>query len=117
MNIEELRTICLGLPGVTEDIKWGNDLCFLVGEKMFAITSASPMPEFSCTLKCDPETFARLVERENIEPAAYVGRYHWISVKTADALTKKEWRERIRASYDEVFAKLPTKVRRSIQPQ
>ena len=116
MNIEELRTICLALPGATEDIKWGNDLCFLVGAKMFAITSASPTLEFSCSLKCDPETFARLIERENIEPAAYIGRYHWISVKTADALTKKEWRERIEASYEQVFAKLPTKVKRSIQP-
>jgi predicted DNA-binding protein (MmcQ/YjbR family) len=115
MNIEELRSICLGMPGVTEDIKWGNDLCFSVGGKMFAITSASPTPDFGCTLKCDPETFARLIERENIEPAAYVGRYHWIAVKRADALSKKEWKERIKASYDEVFAKLPPKIRKSIQ--
>lgn len=115
MNIEELRSICLGLPGVTEDIKWGNDLCFLVGGKMFAVTSANPTPEFSCTLKCDPETFARMVDRENIEVAAYVGRYHWISVKTASALSKKEWKERIKASYEEVFSKLPSKVKRSVQ--
>ena len=115
MNIEELRSTCLALPGVTEDIKWGSDLCFLIGGKMFAVTSATPTPEFSCTLKCDPETFARLTERENIEPAAYVGRYHWISVKTADALSKKEWKERIRASYDEVFAKLPPKIKKTIK--
>jgi len=114
MNIEELRAMCLALPGVTEDIKWGNDLCFLIGGKMFAVTSASPTPDFACSLKCDPETFAKLIERENIEPAAYLGRYHWISVKRADALTKKEWRERIKASYDEVFAKLPAKAKRAI---
>ena len=116
MNIEAFRAICLKMPGATEDIKWGNDLCFSVGGKMFAITSASPTPDFGCSLKCDPETFAMLTQRENIEPAAYVGRYHWIAIKRADALTTKEWKERIKASYDEVFVKLPAKMRKSIQP-
>ena len=36
MNIEQLRKFCLSFPGATEDIKWGNDLCFCVGKKMFA---------------------------------------------------------------------------------
>ena len=31
MDIETLRTICQDLPHVTEDIKWGDDLCFLIG--------------------------------------------------------------------------------------
>jgi predicted DNA-binding protein (MmcQ/YjbR family) len=39
MNIEELREFCMALPGVTEDVKWGNDLCFSVGKKMFTVTS------------------------------------------------------------------------------
>ena len=28
MNIETLRDECRKLPAVTEDIKWGHDLCF-----------------------------------------------------------------------------------------
>ena len=28
----------LGLPGVTQDVKWGNDLAYSVGGKMFAVT-------------------------------------------------------------------------------
>ena len=35
MTIEGLRSICRSLPGITEDVKWGSDLCFLVGGKMF----------------------------------------------------------------------------------
>jgi predicted DNA-binding protein (MmcQ/YjbR family) len=39
MNIEALRKFCLSLPAVTEDVKWGADLCFSVGGKMFCVTS------------------------------------------------------------------------------
>ena len=38
MNIEQLRKYCLAFPGATEDVKWGSDLCFSVGAKMFAVT-------------------------------------------------------------------------------
>ena len=31
MTIDDLRTMCRALPNVTEDIKWGHDLCFLIG--------------------------------------------------------------------------------------
>ena len=41
MNIETLRKICSSLPAVTEDIKWGNDLVFTVGDKMFSVASPS----------------------------------------------------------------------------
>ena len=33
---DALYEYCRGLPGVTEDIKWGHDLIFSVGGKMFA---------------------------------------------------------------------------------
>ena len=35
MDIEDIRIMCTSLPGVTEDIKWGNDLVFSVGGKCF----------------------------------------------------------------------------------
>jgi len=33
MNIEDVQSLCKQLPDVTEDIKWGSDLCFNVGGK------------------------------------------------------------------------------------
>jgi len=36
MNAKTLQAYCRSLPGATEDIKWGNDLVFSVGGKMFA---------------------------------------------------------------------------------
>jgi len=38
MDLEEIRALCLSFPGATEDVKWGNDLTFSVGKKMFAVT-------------------------------------------------------------------------------
>ena len=37
MDIENLRDMCRALPAVTEDIKWGHDLCFSVAGKMFCV--------------------------------------------------------------------------------
>ena len=39
MDVEKLREVCLSLPGSTEDVKWGNDLCFSVGQKLFCVSS------------------------------------------------------------------------------
>ena len=36
MNIDTLRELCMKLPAVTEDIKWGHDLCFSVAGRCFA---------------------------------------------------------------------------------
>jgi len=43
MTIESLRKYCLSFPGATEDIKWGADLCFCVGAKMFCVTGVDSM--------------------------------------------------------------------------
>ena len=115
MNIEQLRKFCLALPGATEDIKWGADLCFCVGEKMFCVTGADSI-QSGLSLKCTPEKFEELIEREGIDPAAYVGRYKWVRIEDLDAVTPAELKDLIRESYQLVFAKLPATARKSIGP-
>ena len=61
MNIQQLRKFCLALPYVTEDVKWGNDLCFCIGKKMFAVTGIET-DNNAVSFKCTPEKFAELVE-------------------------------------------------------
>lgn len=112
MNIEQLRKFCLSLPGATEDIKWGSDLCFCVGEKMFCVTGADSMTGMS--LKCTPEKFEELIERDGIDPAAYVGRYKWVHISDLDAVTPAELKELIKTSYQLVFDKLPPKIKKGI---
>jgi predicted DNA-binding protein (MmcQ/YjbR family) len=114
MNIEQLRKYCLSFPGATEDIKWGADLCFSVVAKMFCVTSAdSSMSGMS--FKCTPEKFDELIEREGIEPAAYVGRYKWVHISDLNAVTPAELKDLIKTSYQLVFDKLPPKIKKSIR--
>jgi predicted DNA-binding protein (MmcQ/YjbR family) len=113
MNIEQLRKFCLAFPGAAEDIKWENDLCFCVGGKMFCVTGLDSTGG-GLSVKCTPEKFAELTERNGIEPAGYVARYHWIYIKDADAVTPAELKSLIGKSYELVFDKLPSKVKKGL---
>jgi hypothetical protein len=77
MDIETLRNICTGLPHVTEDVKWGNDLCFLIGGKMFCVAGLDQQP-LTVSLKVTDEEFDELSNSPGIVPAPYVARYKWI---------------------------------------
>ncbi|MEJ7622529.1 MAG: MmcQ/YjbR family DNA-binding protein [Pyrinomonadaceae bacterium] len=110
MNIEQLRKFCLAFPGSTEDVKWGSDLCFSVGAKMFCVTSADSN-EGGVSFKCTPEKFDELTERDGIAPAAYVGRYKWVRISRPDALTGTELKVLIENSYKLVRDKLPARLR------
>lgn len=113
MNIEQLRKFCLALPGSTEDVKWGNDLCFSVGGKMFTVTSADSS-QGGISLKTTPEKFAELTERAGIIPAHYVARYHWVTIEDLKAVKSAELKQLIRESYQMVFDKLPAKLKNTI---
>jgi len=114
MNLEQLRKFCLAFPGATEDVKWGADLCFSVGGKMFCVTGADSASG-GMSFKCTPEKFEELIEREGIDPAAYVGRYKWVRVSLVDAVTPPELKDLIKTSYKLVFDKLPPKVKKTIR--
>jgi len=113
MNVEELRKICLGFAGATEQIQWGNDLLFKVGGKMFAVTPLEPAP-VCLSFKTTPELFAELTERPGIIPAPYLARAKWIALENRDAVTQRELSELLRMSYELVVAKLPRKVKESL---
>ena len=112
MSIEFIRQICKKLKGVTEDVKWGNDLCFCVGEKMFCVTPVEGM--FNASFKCDDEDFAELTEREHIIPAPYMAKNKWVRVEKASAFKKKEWEGYVLKSYQLVASKLTKKLQKEI---
>ncbi|MDB5033833.1 MAG: hypothetical protein JWQ98_1074 [Chlorobi bacterium] len=114
MDKEQIRDYCLSFPGATEQVQWGSDLLFKIGGKMFACVNLEPAELRTLNLKCDPEMFAELTEREGIVPNKYLSRYHWISIRSIESLRKKELLGLIRASYDMVLAKLPRKFQAEI---
>ena len=107
--LDSIREYCLSLPGVTENIQWEDALLFRVGGRIFVSVNLNPAGEDRIAFKCDPETFAELLEREGARPAAYVGRFQWIGLRDFNVLPAAELRELIRASYDLIAAKLPKK--------
>ena len=104
MNVDTIREFCLAFPQATENLQWGDDLCFKIRGKIFAIAS---LDDPRLCFKCTPETFAELIEREDVHPAPYVGRYKWVMLDRLDAVRWDELKELIRQSYERVAAKAP----------
>lgn len=108
MDIDALREYCMSFPAVTEDVKWGNDLCFSVANKMFCVAGLEGPMHISFKVKDDE--FYEMSSSPGIRPAPYVARYKWVLVEKSAALSRKEWHHYIKQSYDLVRAKLPKKV-------
>lgn len=104
MNVESIRSFCLSFSLATENLQWGDVLCFKVGGKIFALLSLSAVPP-RLMFKSTPERFAELVEQEDIIPAPYLGRYKWVSLERLDALPGIEIKDLIEQSYQMVAAK------------
>ena len=111
--MDALRRYCLSFPQARENLQWGEQLCFKVGGKIFAILSLDAVPQRLC-FKCAAEKFDELLEREDIRPAPYLGRYKWAVLERLDALPPDELREFIAESYAMVAAKaaIPERGRR-----
>ena len=112
MDIEALRAICKKLPAVTEDIKWGNDLCFCIGKKMFCV--AGLQTPTSVSFKVKDDEFDEMSSRPGMEPAPYVARYKWVLVTDLNALTKKQWDHYVRQSYELVKSRLPKNILKTL---
>jgi predicted DNA-binding protein (MmcQ/YjbR family) len=108
MIIDQLRNICLSLPAVTEDVKWDHDLCFSVASKMFCVTALDP--PFKASFKVHDDEFEELSNAEGFMPAPYMARAKWVLVTDPARLSKKEWEQYIKQSYELVKAKIPKKI-------
>jgi len=113
MNIESLREFCLSLPHATEDVKWGADICFSIGGKMFCVSGFSQPIHVS--LKVSDEEFEEMSSRRGIIPAPYVARYKWVLISEDAGLTVKQWNYYIAQSYELVKSKLPKKIQKELK--
>ena len=114
MDIEAFQDFCRSLPGTTEDMKWGHNLVFSVGLKMYAVVSFDEEPP-RIGFKTEPALFEALTHQDHIIPAPYLARAHWVSLLRPDALPEDELTGCVQDSYDLVFAKLTKKAQRQIR--
>ena len=107
MTNDAIREHCLSLPNVTETVQWGDHLLFKVGGKMFAIIE---LDGHSCALRCTPDSYAELVEMEDIVPSSHnMWKYQWVTLETLTALPDRRFRELLTTSYQLVRAGLSKK--------
>jgi len=109
MTTDMIHEIAMKLPHVTEDVKWGNDLCFCIAEKMFCVTGLEGGP-VKVSLKVTDEEFEELTERIGFAPAPYMARNKWVLIDPSSKISKKELSYFIQQSYNLVKAKLPKKL-------
>ena len=114
-SAEHIAEFCRNLPGVTEDVKWGDDLCFLIGGKMFCVTSQTKVDGCVCSFKCSDDDFARLTSAGgDYVPAPYLARAKWVMLTNPKLVRTPGFRGLVRQSYELILAKLPKKMQAKI---
>ena len=113
MNIETIRAICNALPAVTEDIKWGHDLVFSVGDKMFCVAGLDQSPT-SASFKVTDEEFDELTASPGFRPAPYVAKHKWVLIDDIRKMRKADWQKYLNQSYELVKNNLPAKLKKKI---
>lgn len=113
MNVEAIQEICKKLKAVTEDIKWGNDLVFSIGGKMFCVVGLEQAP-ITASFKVKEEDFEEMCSRNGFKPAPYMAKYKWVWIDGPGRLNKKEWEQYIRQAYELVKDKLPLKTKKQL---
>jgi len=113
MSLEFLRQYCLSMPGATEDIKYGSDLCYSVGGKIFLGTRIEG--PFRTGIKCSDEDFAAFNERDGVVPMPRLSATGWVRIEKPGSLSKTEWERCIKRPYEMVLESLPKKKKEAVQ--
>ena len=109
-TVPKVKAFCLGLPGATYDVKWGQDHCYSIGGKMFAVVG----PDGSMSFKVDDERFLELTDRDGMIPAPYMAKHKWVLVQDLKKADEAEVRELVKRSHELILGKLSKKLQREI---
>ncbi|MDO9093772.1 MAG: MmcQ/YjbR family DNA-binding protein [Rubrivivax sp.] len=113
-GLEPQRRLAAGLPGATEDIKWGADLVFSVGGKMFCVFLLADGVATSCSFKVDDDRFLELTAVPGVVPAPYLARAKWVQVKAGHGLKANDLDTLVRRSHALVAARLTKKLQKEL---
>jgi len=108
------RRLAASLQAATEDIKWGADLVYSVGGKMFCVFLLREGVACTCSFKVDDDRFLELTGVPGVKPAPYLARAHWVQVDIGHALARADLDLLIRRSHALVAAKLTKTLQRQI---
>jgi predicted DNA-binding protein (MmcQ/YjbR family) len=110
MDIDQLRTLCSAWPGVTESVKWEDDLVFSVADKMFVVTALRGPHKARMSFKVDTDRFLELTDQPGMIPAPYMARAFWVSITEPARFSDAETHAFVRRSYELVRSGLSKKL-------
>lgn len=93
MDLDQLKQICLTIPGSSMDITWGKNLEFTINERMYI--SCGMRSPFTSYLKVPKDQFEKIIKTPGIDPAPLKAHLQWVEVKNLDVFTKEEWEKHI----------------------
>lgn len=108
MTRDELHAAAMALPGTALDIKWGDDHCYCVGGKMFAATDGAYT---NLSFKASDIAFEALTTTGRAEPAKYLARAKWVSLKNLRGQDAAEVADWVKTAHALVAARLPKKLK------
>jgi predicted DNA-binding protein (MmcQ/YjbR family) len=119
MGLERTRAYLLSLPFVEETLQWDHFVYWVmdkaVGGKMFAVLVPEQGERHVMSFAVPLDRFNDLLETEGVIPAPYLARAHWVALERWDVFTERELHEHMKAAYERVEAKLPTRVQRTLE--
>ena len=101
-------------PGVSTDIKWGDDLVYSVAGKMFAVYCLAGPSAGRVSFKAGQERFLELTDQPEFIPAPYLARAHWVTLEDPSRLEPEALAGFVRRSYEQVRARLTKKLQREL---
>lgn len=114
-HFDAQRALAASLPAATEDIKWGADLVFSVGGKMFCVFLLDEAGRTkTCSFKVDDERFLELTGVPGVEPAPYLARAKWVQLRPGHALPPAELDALVQRSHALVAARLTKKLQKEL---
>jgi predicted DNA-binding protein (MmcQ/YjbR family) len=109
-GFERQRALAATLPGATEDIKWGADLVFSVGGKMFCVFLLQDGVAGCCSFKVDADRFLELSDLPGFKPAPYLARAQWVQVEAKHTMPAAALDDLVRRSHALVAGRLTKKL-------
>lgn len=113
-DFEPQRALAATLSGATEDVKWGADLVYSVGSKMFCVFLLEAGRAATCSFKVDDERFLELTGVPGVIPAPYLARAKWVQVGRVHGLAGADLDALVRRSHALVASRLTKKLQRDI---
>ena len=115
MSPDELRSLCLSMPGAREEFPFAPGVSvFKVEGKMFALSRLDDEP-LQVSVKCEPALAEQLrLTYPAIRPGYHLNKRHWNTVTLDGSIEDRLVRDLIEDSYDLVVSRLPASRQRAL---